>query len=98
MFEVAFLERLKVATSPEEVIQAVANHVGDKSAMATESGQGEREKMDTFGNLIDKLTTVNAKLWHNQEELYKIRKMTPEQFVVAFGGDLKGLHAIVARC
>lgn len=98
MFEPEFLEYLKRAASPEEAIRAVADHVGETSAMACEPGQGGREKMDTFGNLIDKLTTVNAKLWHNQEVLYEIRKMTPEQFVDKHGSDLKGLHSIVSRC
>lgn len=35
---------------------------------------------DTLGSLIDKLFTVDTKMWNNQEELYKIRKMTFEQY------------------
>jgi hypothetical protein len=32
--------------------------------------------MDTLGTLIDKLVTVDMKMWHNQELLYEIRRMT----------------------
>lgn len=30
---------------------------------------------DTLGSLIDKLTTVNLKMWNAQEILYEIRRM-----------------------
>jgi hypothetical protein len=98
MFETEFLEKLSKTVSPEEAIGYLEKHIGERSVMDTEFRQGERTEMDTFGNLIDKLTTINSKLWHNQEELYKIRKMTPEEFVSVHGKDLKGLHCIVARC
>jgi len=94
MFEMEFLEKLFQSSSPQEAINMVCAHVSDKSMMEVEEGK----KMDTLGNLVDKLTTVNAKLWHNQEELYKIRKMTPEEFESVHGKDLRGLHAILARC
>ena len=35
---------------------------------------------DTVGGIIDKLFTVDMKLWNNQEFIYKIRRMTFEQF------------------
>ena len=35
---------------------------------------------DTLGGLIDKLMTVDLKMWNNQELLYKIRKMNVEEF------------------
>jgi hypothetical protein len=35
---------------------------------------------DTLGSLIDKLFTADMKMWNNQEEIYKIRHMTFEQF------------------
>jgi hypothetical protein len=35
---------------------------------------------DTLGSLIDKLFTADTKMWNNQEELYKIRKMSFEQY------------------
>ena len=35
---------------------------------------------DTIGTLIDKLTTVDLKMWNTQELLYEIRKMTFEQY------------------
>jgi hypothetical protein len=35
---------------------------------------------DTLGGLIDKMITVDMKMWHNQELLYKIRRMTFEEY------------------
>lgn len=38
--------------------------------------------MDTIGNLIDKLCTVDLKMWNMQETLYKIRHMTFGEFQI----------------
>jgi hypothetical protein len=35
---------------------------------------------DTLGNIIDKLITVDMKMWNNQELLYEIRRMTFEEY------------------
>jgi hypothetical protein len=35
---------------------------------------------DTLGTLIDKLTTVDLKMWNNQEILYEIRRMNFEEY------------------
>jgi len=35
---------------------------------------------DTIGSLIDKLTTVDLKLWNSQEILYKIRRMSFDEY------------------
>jgi hypothetical protein len=35
---------------------------------------------DTLGSLIDKLTTVDLKMWNNQEILYEIRRMSFEEY------------------
>lgn len=35
---------------------------------------------DTLGSLIDKMITVDLKMWNNQELLYKIRRMTFEEY------------------
>ena len=36
--------------------------------------------MDTIGGLIDKLFTADTKMWHNQDLLYEIRRMTLDEF------------------
>jgi len=36
--------------------------------------------MDTLGGIIDKLLTIDLKMWNNQELLYEIRRMTFEEF------------------
>lgn len=35
---------------------------------------------DTLGGIIDKLITVDMKMWNNQELLYQIRRMTFEEY------------------
>ncbi len=39
---------------------------------------------DTLGGLIDKLNTVDFKMWHNQELFYSIRKMSYDEFKIAY--------------
>lgn len=39
---------------------------------------------DTIGSLIDKLATVNQKMFMAQEELYIVRKMTFEEFKATY--------------
>ena len=46
---------------------------------------------DTLGSLIDKLFTIDTKMWNNQEEIYKIRKMDFEKYkrIVDEGSEYK---------
>ena len=37
--------------------------------------------MDTVGGLVDKLITVDTKMWYAQEEFYKIRYMSFQEFM-----------------
>ena len=46
--------------------------------------------MDTFGGLIDKLFTVDMKMWDNQEVLYEIRRMTFEEYKEKYFKDEEG--------
>jgi len=39
---------------------------------------------DTLGGLIDKLVTIDLKMWNNQEILYEIRRMTFDEFKVKY--------------
>jgi len=45
---------------------------------------------DTIGNLIDKLTTVDLKMWNNQEILYEIRRMSFEEYKEKYFKDEDG--------
>ncbi len=45
---------------------------------------------DTLGNVIDKLTTVDLKMWNNQELLYKIRRMTFDEFKLKYFNSEEG--------
>ncbi len=40
--------------------------------------------MDTLGGVIDKLYTIDMKMWTNQELLYEIRRMTFEEFKIKY--------------
>lgn len=35
---------------------------------------------ETIGSVIDRLTTVNLKTWNAQEDIYRIRRMTFEEY------------------
>lgn len=40
----------------------------------------KENEMDTLGSLVDKLITVDMKMWNNQELLYEIRRMTFQEY------------------
>lgn len=46
--------------------------------------------MDSLGNVIDKLVTVDMKMWNNQELLYEIRKMSFEEYKQKYFRDESG--------
>jgi hypothetical protein len=39
---------------------------------------------DTIGSLVDKLLTVDLKMWDNQEVLYKVRHMSFDEFKMSY--------------
>lgn len=51
---------------------------------------------DTFGGLIDKLATIDLKMWNNQEILYEIRRMTFEEYKAKYFSDEKGAELLWA--
>jgi transcriptional regulator with GAF, ATPase, and Fis domain len=53
---------------------------------------------DSIGSLADKLATVNFKMAYNQELLYSVRKMSPEDFETKWKGDMRELHNVLKRC
>lgn len=46
---------------------------------------------DTIGGLVDKLFTVDMKMWNNQELLYKIRRLSYDEFKTTFFGNEDGV-------
>ena len=46
--------------------------------------------MDSLGSIIDKLITVDMKMWNNQELLYEIRRMSFEDFEKKYFNDING--------
>ena len=98
MFEQSFLDGLSRANSPSTAIAMVCGHTDCRSIIDAERKDGEKEPMDTLGNLVDKLVTVNGKLWHSVEEIYAIRHMTPTRFAKVYGKDMVGLHRVIVRC
>jgi hypothetical protein len=49
---------------------------------------------DTLGNVIDKLITVDMKMWNNQELLYEIRRMSFEEYKAKYFEDEMGAHKL----
>jgi hypothetical protein len=49
---------------------------------------------DTLGGLIDKLFTIDTKMWNNQEMIYKIRKMTFEEYKEAYFSNEAGAQEL----
>lgn len=49
---------------------------------------------DTLGNVIDKLITVDMKMWDNQELLYEIRRMTFEEYKEKYFDNLEGAEIL----
>jgi hypothetical protein len=45
---------------------------------------------DTLGNIVDKLITVDLKMWHNQELLYEIRRMSFDEYKKKYFSDENG--------
>ena len=62
------------------------------------SNNEDPTSMDTIGQLVDKLSIVNNKMWANQEIIYAIRRMSTEEFIKKWGNDLEALHTIIKRC
>ncbi len=57
--------------------------------------------METPAQILDRLTTVNLKMWHNQELLYAIRGMSFEEFRETYLTDEqkgRGLFDTLKRC
>lgn len=53
--------------------------------------------METLGMLVDKLCISNTRMWHLQDELYVIRRMTPKEFKAKYGGKLDVLHKLLRQ-
>lgn len=53
---------------------------------------------DSIGLLTYKLNCVCIQMWHNQEFLYAVRKMTLDEFKDKYGSDLNNLHRMIKRC
>lgn len=49
---------------------------------------------DTLGSLIDKLATINNKMFLAQEELYIVRRMSFDEFKVSYGSSEEGLKKL----
>ena len=52
--------------------------------------------METPGSLIDKLITVDLKMWNNQEALYEIRRMSYDEFYQKYNGN-EELYGILKK-
>jgi hypothetical protein len=56
---------------------------------------------ETLGSVIDRLITVNLRMWSNQEILYEIRRLSFEEFLSKYHGDIdsmKSLYDLLQKC
>ena len=51
---------------------------------------------DTLGSLIDKLCTIDLKMWNNQEILYEIRRMTFDEYKEKYFSNEEGAKELWA--
>ena len=49
---------------------------------------------DTLGGIVDKLITVDMKMWNNQELLYEIRRMTFEEYKEKYFSNEQGAQEL----
>jgi hypothetical protein len=49
---------------------------------------------DTLGNVVDKLVTVDMKMWDNQELLYEIRRMSFDEYKEKYFNDEEGAQKL----
>ena len=49
---------------------------------------------DTLGSLIDKLNTIDLKMWNNQELLYEIRRMSFDEYKEKYFSDTAGAELL----
>jgi hypothetical protein len=60
----------------------------------------ENKMADTIGSLIDKVCTINQKMFLAQEDIYVVRKMSFEEFKAIFGSNddqLKKIYNIFQK-
>lgn len=97
MIDAQVLEQISGALeeSPDAIYRTIGAHVAERQECEPTA---ESTPMETLGSLTDKLMTVSQKMWHNQERLYEIRRMTLEEFHERWDGELDELHEVIKRC
>lgn len=97
MIDIDALERIRAALV-ESPADAHAVIVAEIPLLQEAEPTAEKTDMDTLGSLVDKLVTVDLKMWHNQERLYEIRRMNVEEFRQTWGDRFEALHEVLKRC
>lgn len=97
MIDISALERIRaaLAVSPTAAHEAI---VAEIPVRQEAEPTAEKTDMDTLGSLVDKLVTVDLKMWHNQEVLYSIRRMDADGFRQTWGDRFEALHEVLKRC
>ena len=54
--------------------------------------------METHGSIVDKLITVDLKMWNNQEALYEIRRMSYDEFKAKYNGTEELYNILKKAC
>lgn len=90
--------RLRVHPTNSRAIRLYARwgytRAGEERGQVVMLAHQPGDSMDTLGSLVDKLCTVDLKMWNNQELLYEIRRMNYDQFKAKYGQGEEGLKAL----
>lgn len=54
----------------------------------------EAQMADTLGGIIDKLFTIDTKMWINQDLIYEIRRMTFEEYKAKYFNSESGAQEL----
>jgi len=90
----------------ERIKDMIEQHISNTSTLGEHSSRDIKDSLlnnnpeydDSIGDLTYKLNCVCIMMWENQEFLYAVRKMSTEEFISTYGGDLSNLHNLVKRC
>lgn len=91
------MKSLLIEQSAIRIRAGIIAQIGDDHRLNPEE-KDDPNAMDTLGTLIDKLITVDMKMWWNQEQLYAIRRMSASDFTERYEGSLDELHGVIKRC
>lgn len=82
----------------KDIKKIIEDNIDSNSDSQDTIKENNPESNDNIGKLTYKLNCTCVQMWHNQEFLYAVRKMTPDKFIETYGSDMVELHKMIKRC